>query len=603
MSAGAKLILLTATPVRNRRAELEAQLSLFLGPRGRTLTDAELARCVVRRGAQSAAPDAVPHVTGPCWHAAPPSPDYSRAIASLPPPLPVRDGAPAHALVVTTLARCWTSSLAALDTALKRRLQRGAALEAALDAGRLPTRAELRAWVVGDDAVQLAFPLMSSGEAGNAAALRAALHAHLEAVRRLRARVAPHAERDAERRAEILRTVRASHAGQRVVAFTAYVATAEAIYRALRADAGVALLTSRGARTAGGARRREEILAALASARGAPARAESPHASRLTTPIARDDITLVLATDLLSEGVNLQGTPVVVHLDSPWTPAGLGQRVGRAARMGSASRVVHVYAVRGPQGAERLLHLAQLLERKIAATNAAYLAPRSAERLRRAVGAWLRAGPRTRIEPQARVAAVNASAAGFLAAIEGPQRSFVLGARATGHLRWQVSDDPALVTALVEAVHPRRSRHHASRAEIARAVRAISAWLARRAAAERSGIADPASPARRRVLARLDAAVERAPPHHRPIVAARVGRLRDILAAMHGAGVEFTLAELDSAPETEETFLDRLDAAVRQFGRDTRPAAGRAEVTALLFLRATSPPSPPAAETGSAAPR
>src|SRR5688572_14710355 len=47
----AAALMLTATPVHNRRPDLVALLSLFLGSRAAGLTEAETARCVVRRGA------------------------------------------------------------------------------------------------------------------------------------------------------------------------------------------------------------------------------------------------------------------------------------------------------------------------------------------------------------------------------------------------------------------------------------------------------------------------------------------------------------------------------------------------------------------------
>jgi superfamily II DNA or RNA helicase len=65
------------------------------------------------------------------------------------------------------------------------------------------------------------------------------------------------------------------------------------------------------------------------------------------------------------EGHNLQTASVLVHLDLPWLPAGLEQRVGRAARPGAARSSVqtyipyikgggieHVVSVLSPRGAE-----------------------------------------------------------------------------------------------------------------------------------------------------------------------------------------------------------------------------------------------------------
>src|SRR4029077_7705095 len=84
-------------------------------------------------------------------------------------------------------------------------------------------------------------------------------------------------------------------------------------------------------------------------------------------------------TDVLSEGLNLQEASVVVHLDYPWNPARLDQRVGRVRRLGSppgvvparvrrlVSRhgVVTVYALAPPASAERLLRIDERLRDKL----------------------------------------------------------------------------------------------------------------------------------------------------------------------------------------------------------------------------------------------
>src|SRR2546423_2380166 len=69
---------------------------------------------------------------------------------------------------------------------------------------------------------------------------------------------------------------------------------------------------------------REEVLRAFAPrARGA-----APPARALATDV-------LIATDLVSEGLNLQDAARVIHYDLPWSPARLAQRVGRIDRAGS----------------------------------------------------------------------------------------------------------------------------------------------------------------------------------------------------------------------------------------------------------------------------
>jgi superfamily II DNA or RNA helicase len=49
LTRGARVLLLSATPIHNRRADLVAVLSLFLGSRARSMTSAELGLCICPR--------------------------------------------------------------------------------------------------------------------------------------------------------------------------------------------------------------------------------------------------------------------------------------------------------------------------------------------------------------------------------------------------------------------------------------------------------------------------------------------------------------------------------------------------------------------------
>ena len=539
LTAGADVLLLSATPVRNRRAELDALLGLFLGSRAASLDDASRSRCTIRRGSGNSR---LPDIDGPHWHSVPTHVDVARAIARLPPPLPALDGRAARALLAMTLARCWASSVAALDASLRRRLQRGSALDAVLEAGRMPTRAELRTWVVGDDAVQLAFPLFASFADTDAPRLQRILHKHLASVRRLREGIAPYRDRDARARAAMLARIRAAHPAARVVAFTAHAVTAEAIYRSLRAEPGVVLLTARGARSASGARPRGDVLRALGPA--APAREDG----------TIDDISLVLATDLLSEGVNLQGASVIVHLDVPWTPAGLDQRVGRVARLGSSHTRVHVYGLSAPAAAERLLEIARRHACKRAEGLAATAPARDVERLRELVAPW-RSGESSRTSG---VASVRGRVRGGVAVVRIGSRTQLLAMSKRKRRRWAISEDPCMVRACLEAAGHTSIAPDAAETACVRG--ALGRWLARRHARDLSGAwGGVPSAARRRVLERLDTLLARSAPDARALLRPRVSRARALVAASASAGGELELDVLSRREDMPaEDWLDDL---------------------------------------------
>ncbi|HWE41932.1 MAG TPA: SNF2-related protein, partial [Gemmatimonadaceae bacterium] len=200
--AGIPVLLLTATPIHNDRDDLVALLALFLGASAAALDDAALARCVVRRGREVFDGGArVPVVRGPIALAHDADDDATPdAILALPPPIPAADAGTAGALVTTTLLRQWASSQGALLAAIRRRLATAHALASTLGSGRYPTRAELSAWTLGDDAQQLVMSELLAPAGGGTASgeLRAAVGAHIDGLRALR-RVAA-ADPDIDRR-------------------------------------------------------------------------------------------------------------------------------------------------------------------------------------------------------------------------------------------------------------------------------------------------------------------------------------------------------------------------------------------------------------------
>ena len=57
----------------------------------------------------------------------------------------------------------------------------------------------------------------------------------------------------------------------------------------------------------------------------------------------RDDVRLLITTDVLAEGINLHRSNVVINYDLPWNPTRVLQRVGRVNRVGTAHDTVYVF--------------------------------------------------------------------------------------------------------------------------------------------------------------------------------------------------------------------------------------------------------------------
>jgi hypothetical protein len=104
---------------------------------------------------------------------------------------------------------------------------------------------------------------------------------------------------------------------------------------------------------------RARILAGFAPATAGPLRDDG-------TPIAQDRYDLLLTTDVLSEGVNLQQAGRIINYDLPWNPMRLVQRHGRIDRIGSRHREVHLGCFFPASGLDELLRLEETIQRKIA---------------------------------------------------------------------------------------------------------------------------------------------------------------------------------------------------------------------------------------------
>lgn len=82
-------------------------------------------------------------------------------------------------------------------------------------------------------------------------------------------------------------------------------------------------------------------------------------------PTAPDLYDLLFATDVLSEGVNLQQAGKMINYDLPWNPMRLVQRSGRIDRIGSAHSEIYISCFFPGSQLENLLHLEDILTKKL----------------------------------------------------------------------------------------------------------------------------------------------------------------------------------------------------------------------------------------------
>ena len=88
-------------------------------------------------------------------------------------------------------------------------------------------------------------------------------------------------------------------------------------------------------------------------------------------PEATDEIDIVIATDCLSEGQNLQDCDLVVNYDIHWNPVRLMQRLGRIDRIGSTNHEVRMVNFWPTKDLDRYLDLKNRVEARMMLADAA----------------------------------------------------------------------------------------------------------------------------------------------------------------------------------------------------------------------------------------
>jgi len=78
-----------------------------------------------------------------------------------------------------------------------------------------------------------------------------------------------------------------------------------------------------------------------------------------------DEVRVLICTDVLSEGQNLQDSNVVVNFDLPWAIIRLIQRAGRVDRIGQRAEEIYCYSFLPADGVEQLIQLRSRIRQRL----------------------------------------------------------------------------------------------------------------------------------------------------------------------------------------------------------------------------------------------
>lgn len=149
---------------------------------------------------------------------------------------------------------------------------------------------------------------------------------------------------------------------RKLILFTAYTDTARYLHRELEpfaraAQLHVGLVTGDGASASIGRARFQDVLANFAP------RSKKRAGMR---DMPEEEIDLLIATDCISEGQNLQDADLLVNVDIHWNPVRLIQRFGRIDRIGAQAETVRMVNFWPTDDLNRYLNLKDRVESRMA---------------------------------------------------------------------------------------------------------------------------------------------------------------------------------------------------------------------------------------------
>jgi len=271
-------------------------------------------------------------------------------------------------LIKTLFLKRFESSTHAFRISINRQLGFQRAFLDQLEKGRLLDGAEYRKILAFEEeepetleSVITGLPQIDAGDY-DIGRIRTDIGNDVELLGRIHFAVEPIQEDEDDKLQHLVSLLTTDLAGKKVLVFSYFKDTARYVYRYLRENENIKAAINRNTRIIDSDVPTEQRQALIE--RFAP---ESNQRKELVG--TEQEIEILVSTDVLSEGQNLQDADTMINYDLHWNPTRMIQRAGRIDRLGTPFDTLDIYNFFPEKGLEKLLHLIRKLQSKLTQIN------------------------------------------------------------------------------------------------------------------------------------------------------------------------------------------------------------------------------------------
>lgn len=271
-------------------------------------------------------------------------------------------------LIKTLFLKRFESSTHAFRTSISRQLGFQRAFLDQLEKGRLLDSAEYRKTLVFEEeepeaveAIIAGLPRIDPGDY-DLERIRTDIGNDIGLLGRIYSAVRPIKEDQDDKLQHLISLLTTELSGKKVLIFSYFKDTARYIYRYLRENEDIKAAVNRSTRIIDSdvpTDQRQALIERFA-----------PRANLRDELVGTEkEIEILVSTDVLSEGQNLQDADTMINYDLHWNPTRMIQRAGRIDRLGTPFDTLDIYNFFPERGLEKLLKLVKSLQNKLTQIN------------------------------------------------------------------------------------------------------------------------------------------------------------------------------------------------------------------------------------------